>query len=360
MNRIFKTDRRWIWIVLGSFMILLRSALGFFPEAVETYYSRGFFSIVRYFGDYTISLSPVPVLYLAIVVLIGWWIFLFVKNKSKKKSFKSRIVDFIFSLAAFAGALVFFFLLLWGFNYCRIPLEEQLGIDPQPLSREQLNAEFMRASALLTETYSKFELAKNEQTYKLAGLENDMRAEVIKTLRAFELPTPGRVRARLLKPKGILLRISTAGVYLPWVGECHVDAGLHPLQIPNVMAHELAHGYGITDEGACNFIALHAGMNSANPFYQYSSSLSYWKSVASNYKRAFPEAYQNIRENLPPGILEDIISINDNLDRFPDFFPDTRDFLYNNYLKSQGIAEGLQNYSRVILLEVAYQNSKNN
>ena len=185
-----------------------------------------------------------------------------------------------------------------------------------------------------------------------------MRFEVTKTLQTFGYPTPGRVRARLLKPNGILMRISTAGVYLPWVGECHIDAGLHPIQIPNVMAHEFAHGYGITDEGSCNFIALHVCLNSENLFYKYSGSLSYWKTVASNYKAVFPATYEQFKKDMPQGIWNDIKAINQNIDKYPDIFPVFRDFFYSNFLKSQGISEGLKNYSRVILLETAYQKAQ--
>ena len=58
----------------------------------------------------------------------------------------------------------------------------------------------------------------------------------------------GKIRCRQILPQGILLRISTAGFYNPLTGECNIDKGLHPLQKPFVMAHELFHGMGITGE----------------------------------------------------------------------------------------------------------------
>ena len=358
MSPLKNVDRRWIWIGLGISMMVLRIILSYFPHLIETFYSRGLFQIYRYISDYTISLSPVPLLYVFLLLFAGWGIFNYLKRKHKQRTYKSKILSFFFSLSAFTGGLIFFFILLWGFNYVRIPLEKQLNILPDPLANNELKAEFERASSMLFEIYSRYELEKNTKDYELVNLENEMRIEVVKTLQRFGYPTPGRVRARLIKPKGLLLRISTAGVYLPWVGECHIDAGLHPIQIPNVMAHELAHGYGITDEGACNFIALQTCLNADNLFYQYSGSLSYWKTVASNYRQNFPGEYNQFKTKMPQGILEDIRAINENLDKYPDIFPDGRDFFYNNYLKSQGISEGLQNYSRVILLEVAYKKAQ--
>jgi hypothetical protein len=89
--------------------------------------------------------------------------------------------------------------------------------------------------------------------------------------------------------------------------------------------------------------------------FRFTGSIRAGKTVAGSYRAAFPEEYQQFRAVMPQGILNDIKAINDNLDKYPDIFPDGRDFFYNNYLKSQGISEGLQNYSRVILLEVAYK-----
>ena len=45
------------------------------------------------------------------------------------------------SLLAFIGGVVFLFQFLWGFNYGRIPLEEQLELDVKPLSVKELKAE---------------------------------------------------------------------------------------------------------------------------------------------------------------------------------------------------------------------------
>ena len=354
MNRLKNIDSRWIWIGLGLLMIMFRVIFSFFPDLVESLYSRGLFQIIRYLTDYTISLSPIPLLYVFIFLFIIWRIYAIKKRKQNYRTFKAKALNFLFSITAFVSALIFFFILLWGFNYSRIPIEKQLGISPKILSDKELENEFKRASIVLIEHFSNYEQIRNDNNHDLNDLEFKIRTEVKKTLQAFGYPTPGKVRARLLKPKGILMRISTAGVYLPWVGECHIDAGLHPIQIPNVMAHEFAHGYGITDEGSCNFIALHTCLSSDNLFYKYSAALSYWKTIASNYKRYFPTQYEDFKKEMPKGIWDDIIAINNNIDKYPDIFPVFRDFFYSSFLKSQGISEGLKNYSRVIKLEVAY------
>jgi len=134
------------------------------------------------------------------------------------------------------------------------------------------------------------------------------------------------------------LRFGTAGLYWPFVGEGNIDSGLHELQQPFTMAHELAHGYGITNEGVCNFIAYLACQNAENDFIRYSGLVTYWRYAAI--------AYQGF----------------ENLDKYPDIMPTFRNFAYDKYLKSQGISEGLASYSQIIMLVDAWErrDDKNN
>ena len=173
---------------------------------------------------------------------------------------------------------------------------------------------------------------------------------VEKLLEKLGYPTAGEVRGRLLQPKGILLRFSTAGVYFPWTGESNIDAGLHPVQIPFTLAHEFAHGYGFTDEGTCNFLAYLACIQSDNKLFRYSGQLSYWRYLASAYRRHNREAYKVFFEKLPKGVVADLYDIDANSDKYPDILPRFRDAAYDTYLKTQGISEGEKNYSRIIML----------
>ncbi|MCB0582976.1 MAG: DUF3810 family protein, partial [Phaeodactylibacter sp.] len=72
------------------------------------------------------------------------------------------------------------------------------------------------------------------------------------------------------------------GLYFPFTGEGHIDAGLHPLQKPYVMAHELAHGYGFGDEGTCNFLGYLACIGSDDPVIAYIGHLNYWRTLAAD------------------------------------------------------------------------------
>jgi len=178
---------------------------------------------------------------------------------------------------------------------------------------------------------------------------------VEKLLEKLNYPTAGTVRGRQLQPKGILLRFSTAGVYFPWTGESNIDAGLHPIQIPFTMAHEFAHGYGFTDEGTCNFLAYLACIQSENKMFQYSGHLSYWRYLASSYRRFDRENYTAYFKTLPKGIIADLYAIDANSDKYPNILPELRDAAYDTYLKTQGIGEWMKSYSRIVMLVKAWR-----
>lgn len=359
---IHKIDQRYVWIVLGGLAILFRVIL---PASwIEAFYSRGLFVAIRYFFDYTTGFLPVPMLYVFILGLLFWLGAKWVQRRKTKRSevddrrIIQKIGSSLLSLVAFVLGLIFFFLVLWGFNYGRVAVEDKIGIQSKPLDEAALLTELNHATNDLIAAYRTIEHLDSIDFAKFVfedDLEYMIRGEVSKTLKALGYPDPGRPRARMLRPEGVLLRISTAGFYMPLVAECNVDAGLHPLQIPHVMAHELAHGYGFGNEGTCNFWAYLTCKSASDPRVRYSGLLSYWRSVAGQYRWVNPEDYKRVRATLPEGIIDHMREIRTQMDKFPDIFPAVRDATYNAYLKAQGIKEGLLSYSRVVLLVKAYR-----
>ena len=90
------------------------------------------------------------------------------------------------------------------------------------------------------------------------------------------------------------------------------------LQIPFTLAHEMAHGYGITDEGDCNTLAYLVCLHSKNKAIQYSGLLAYlrylWNdsrmdSVDKNSLRDLlsPEVKMCIRDSCSPWVCLSIL-----------------------------------------------------
>ncbi len=356
-----KIDSRWIWIGLAVLAVLIRIVLSYYPEIVETYYSRGVFLGIRKIFDAVTFISPIPLIYvffgIVLFIIVRWSVRLY----RQEANWKQKLLQALFSTTAFLSALVFLFLILWGYNYQRIMVEDYLELDVQPLSLTELKAELYQTTDSLIQYRNAIPNATDEaldESFFPENFETYINQAVKTTLNQLNYPASGKANARLLKPKGILLVISTAGVYFPFVGEPNIDLGLHPISQPYILAHEFAHAYGFGQEGTCNFWAYLTCTQSDDPFVKYAGTLSYWRSLAVNYKRYEPQIYSEFRANLPLGIQSDLDAINQAILAYPDLFPRLRYATYNTFLKAQGIPEGIKSYDRVIMLGAAWRKKK--
>ncbi len=355
--------REYIWIILGAIALVLNWLFGIFPSFYEVAYFKGVFQILRTVYDFVLGWIPIPmvyILFLALVQLI--YIFLKFKGFRRAKTWQTKVKSIVLPILSFVGAVIFFFYFLWGFNYQQKFIADQLqlpeiGADTTGLYNESLF--FMNKLSALRSTISKdttplgFDQLPQE-------MEKEIRKSLETVLSSWDIPTIGKVRVRKLYPKGILLRISTAGVYIPFVLEGHIDAGLHPIQYPFVMAHEMSHGYGLADEGTCNFTGVLACMQSSNKMIQYSAVMSLWRYMAGNLRRSAPYMYSDLVRQMDQNVRRDLIAVLDEMDKYPDIMPKVRDAVYNTYLKSHGVKGGMASYSTVVKLMMQWKESDKN
>ena len=274
-----------------------------------------------------------------------------------KHSLLSKLKRFGFSLISFLAILYTSFMWLWGFNYLRVPVEQSMSFEPKPILVKDLKSKLVaRLPELMAarKVIPGVDAMAIDTSYMPPDFEEKIRTHIQDCLIKYDYPAHTDVQGRFL-PKGILLRIKTAGVYFPFVGESNIDAGLHPLQYSETLAHEFSHGYGFGDEGTCSFIAYLALKDSDDPFIRYSLLLDYWRTLATNYLRYDNEDYRAFRGTLPIGLIADLDAIAENRRKYPSIFPNARNVIYDSYLKAQGIEEGLQNYNRVIMLVEGYE-----
>lgn len=359
----FKVKRQIGWIIFGLFSIGLRSFFANYPIYAENFYSRFFFLGIRWIYDYLFFWLPFPWIYLFIIGLL-YLFFLRIKALLKSNSsWQTKMGNSLLAFCAFIFGGVGLFLWVWGFNYNRISVEDQLSLDLTPLGLKELKAELdletKKVIALRTKLYPDVQdsipLAETDLPL---DYQKKLKQTVKDWLAKNNFPSFGSVRGREIYPKGIFLRFSSSGLYFPFTGEGHVDAGVHPLQKPYIVAHEMFHGYGFGDEGTCNFNAYLACIQSSDPFIAYSGHLSYWRTLAVNYLRYRPEEYRSFRRELPLTIQADLDAINEVLLSYPDIMPRFRYYAYDAYLKAQGIDEGMKNYNRIIMLVYAWRKQK--
>jgi hypothetical protein len=352
-----------LWIFLGGAALGLHFWLGHDSDLAEKFYARGIFVGLRWIWDFTLGWSPVPIIYLLAAAAVAGAAVKIVRRLTRPKPARSgtrlgKIGRFGLAAAGWIGALVFFFYILWGFNYNRVGIEKQLGFEAAPLNIAALAAEAEWASRSAAESRA---LIPGASTAALgseilpANLEARLRDGLTRVLRKIGYPAPGRVRVRIFVPGGWMMRFSGSGIYIPFFGEGYAAGKVLPFEMPFTMAHEMAHGYGITDEGEANFLALLACRTSADPAVRYSGAMSYWDYAAGELASAAPARFKALWAGVPEGMKADVRAQRANWDRYRGPLEKISRKVYEKYLQTQGIREGLASYSRFVNLAAAWR-----
>lgn len=152
-----------------------------------------------------------------------------------------------------------------------------------------------------------------------------MRTQLERFLVANNFPIVSNVRAKQHLWGWFWKSIGVAGTFSTYTGEANVTLPAAPFSLPFLIAHELAHLYGFAAEDAASFIAVMALSRSALPEHRMSVMLS----LLSN-------APKELQKSLHPSYGESITQL-----------------IYDRYLKSHGVEDGIKNYSAVYTLAMS-------
>ncbi|MCE7056930.1 DUF3810 domain-containing protein [Algoriphagus sp. AGSA1] len=348
--------RDWSWAILGVIALGIRYLATQNPEATDTIYSRKFFPGIRNVIDITLGRLPFPSVYLfiaSVLLVIGIYFW----RVSQKTGWKSRTWYSLAALVNGLGALVFFFLVLWGFNYQRTPIVQQLGLQPKSMNLEQVKSE-VQITYRLAQQYRNAvtrDTAAIEEILPYPELEKLVRANMADNLNMLGLNFTGRPRTKQFPPSGFMRKMGILGIYFPFTGESYIDPSLHALEKPFTVAHEMAHSYGVTDEGEANFIAWVICTNSDDPLLRYSGQLRLLNYQLSDYYRMAPEEYREWVKTLDRGIRNDMVSIRKASEAIKAYSLELSRKTNDVFLKTQGVKAGVNSYQELPKLAFAWR-----
>ena len=346
-------SRPWVWITLGVLTLLVRVAGRFFPMAIWTAYFP-VFQALRWIQATLLNWIPFSLAYLvfpAILLWILWPMFRPAQIPVATLPRKQRYLRKLRRFGSVLGGLLFFFHILWGFNYLHNPLAASLGQLRTGMTADELCYEAEWAARQAEAARQAF-VGVRPDSLDLAvmppSLGDDMAAAVTSALDKMGLPHCKAGSVKRIHPHGFLLRFGIAGIYNPFTGEGNVDAALVPALQPAVMAHELGHSMGYTDEGGCNFIGVLACMLDPHPYYRYSGYLTYYQYVTGDLYQADPWMARMVRKTMDAGVQADLRANYHTSLRYSGWLSDVGEKVNHTYLRSQGVAGGIVNYNRVV------------
>jgi uncharacterized membrane protein (GlpM family) len=337
----YDTQVRFVYGLLGFFALIGVTWL-LVPtpsNSIEEIYSRGLFPTISSVLIPVTNLIPFSLAGIFLVLLPVVSIVVFLRSKRKSGASRVRKLGWHWLWRApLIGLSVYgLFITVWGANYRRLPIEEILNLTTNTLQQSDLE-DLVRD---LLETVKRDSNAARNEPRALQAIRASITKE-IQSISGVKPTLPTRVKAT---PPGLLLILETSGVVSPLTLEAHVDGGLPPPFFLAVAAHELVHTAGFAGEADTDLIAAIAGLNSSDAYARYSVALWYFLRVM----RDLPSStQQRLWKDMPKVALEDYQALRKATDTYQlPFAAEVSRAVYNQYLQTQGVEEGVRDYSRI-------------
>jgi hypothetical protein len=156
--------------------------------------------------------------------------------------------------------------------------------------------------------------------------------------------------------------------YQPFTGEAIIRGDLPVLTFPFTICHEMAHQLGYASETEANFISYVIGTESKNSLFRYSTQLQLftyaqqahlWSIAKRGDSIQFQKVIARNKQLISPIVLADRKQIREFFTRKQDFQIPGSTQLYNQFLKWNKQANGVESYNDVLLWVLAYGHKKN-
>ena len=341
-----------VLLALQATIILLAAAVFFLPlppALVEQYYADGVYpslqaTLTAWSNTSRFSLFDVLVGVLAVALLSAWarWLRLAWRMRTAQPVLRGGLITTVV-----ASALYLWFAGAWGLNYARAPLEGAIGYDHSRVTPAALRLLALRATAELNRLHAAAHATGFPQFGEVPSPLVRALHEVERRLGRPTPTTPGRPKRTLLAP---FFRASGVdGMHAPFLLETLVNPALTPPERPAVLAHEWAHLAGYAPEADASFVGLLAALRADVP-----SAYSAWLSLFDHAVGQLPPSDQRASlAGLGPGPTADRQAIAARLDDRIEIVARASWDTYDQYLKSQGVQEGVASYTRVVELLLA-------
>jgi len=333
-------------------LVLLLSLAKRHPDAVETYYSRGFYPVYGHLPRLVLGWIPFSVGDVFYVVVVGYLLFSF--GKSIVSLFAKRYPKAVFGLLRLASAgtvLYLFFHLSWGLNYYRRPLHEHLGLHLADSIRKadylQVLGKYIGRANALREQLETQGLDRSRADRELEAL---MRAD---SLFAGVL-SKTQVRAKRPISSELVSHFTVTGYFNPFTQEVQVNRRVPLAAYPFTVVHELAHQMGIGFEDECNFIAFLKLKDHPDPWYAYAAA---YETVQYLLRPLYADEtlYREYTDKLSPAVKSDYAEERAFWRSYSGWFNSVTDVLYTGYLKHNNQPEGMERYSMMGRLVMAWE-----
>lgn len=324
----------------GIFAIVLFLIIRNFPDFASDVYRNFFFKYFRIVWDHTIGLLPFPAIYLVIFGIIAS-VFIYAGRKDKPR------YHAIIYPANILGKAISLFFWMWGFNYACNNLQQ---IEPVSLNEQQVYSLGEKVVTQINEIDSCASAGMGSDIDH-----NNISLMVKKYLNDQGFAAHGNVKT-VEMGNGLFRRLGISGIYIPYAGQGHCDNSYSMHRKLMIIAHETAHGYGITDEGEADFVAFmtlygnsdESDETGADAHCRYSALLALLRTIRGELHNMNDSLRIELDKKTSASIRYEIMFQKLDAIKYPEYFPELSGGMNNLYLKSMGVKSGAKSYDEFL------------
>jgi hypothetical protein len=332
-------------ILISVFILIFFFSL--FPTAVQKYYSTGFYPYISSGLRFISSIFPFAIgdiIYALLIAFVLYRIIRFYKQRKALQKQHRLIVPL--QVLNFFLILYIIFKVVWGLNYSRPSISEELGIGNEKYSVKELvllgdyfvkKTNHLKLKQNKIPAYTIDELkSKSAEAYNLMEKKNPL----------FKYSNP--CLKSVLSPY-LVSKSGIEGYYAPLSGEANMNMGLPNFVKPYVSCHEIAHQLGISYEDEANLLGYLTASNSPDVNYQYSAYYEMLRYILFEIRMKSPDDYKILHDKLLPQVLADFKTEKEFWRKYNGEMFGYMDAAFDRFLKLNNQKKGIDSYQDIVI-----------
>ncbi|WP_166785163.1 DUF3810 domain-containing protein [Sphingobacterium psychroaquaticum] len=341
------------WGIGICFLLLIGCELAkHYPSWIEKYYSQGFYSYFSYVPKVLFGWLPFSfgdLFYVAVVVFIVL-LCLQLLREVWRRHFKAAW-HYLLKLTLTVLSLYLFFYFSWGLNYYRIPMVHHLDLQVDALKKSDylfvLDKYIDRCNSLRNGIVPE-QLDKGKAKMELQALmqqDTDLSPILSHT----------QVQAKSPLSSTLVSYFTVTGYFNPFTHEVQVNEKMPIVSYPFTVVHELGHQMGIGFEDECNFAAFLKLVDHPEPWYRYAAAYETVQYLLRNLRAEDEALFKIYYKKLSPLVLADIATERAFWKKYSGWVEGLTSYLYSGYLQHNNQPEGIERYSMMSRMVVAWE-----
>ncbi len=270
-----------------------------------------------------------------------------------KRIFTGGFFKLAYRIASYVAILYIIFMVVFGLNYNRASLREELALERVNYGQEELYA--LNESLISRANDLRSLVPENEEgIFTLTDSKQDIFKLALEGYQDFSEDFPvfsgeygiakGIIASEALNYTGI------TGIFMPYTGEANVNIKGPDLLFPATVLHEMAHQRGIAYEDEANYMAfLVSSYHEYEPIQYSGTMLALINSMNALY-REDKESYRELYDTYSDGVKRDLRAYSQFYDAYEGEVNEKATKVNDTYLKSNGQTSGVKSYGEMVNL----------